>query len=73
MLELNSPAFLNQIISERSRSLSQGMEHAIVFLNLFLPDTYMVNDCVSITKIMMMGVKLMTGRFKKNTHIKSKG
>ena len=33
----------------------------------------MINDCVSITKILMMGVKLMTGRYKKNTHIKSKG
>ena len=50
------------------------MEHASAFLNLFLPDTYITNDCVSITKILMMGVKLMTGRYKKkNTHIKSKG
>ena len=33
----------------------------------------MTNDCVSITKTLMMGVKLMTERYKKNTHIKSKG
>ena len=31
----------------------------------------MTNDCVSITKTLVMGVKLMTGRYKK-THIKSK-
>ena len=49
------------------------MEHASALLNLFLPDTYMTNDCVSITKTMVMGLKLMTGRYKKNTHIKSKG
>ena len=32
----------------------------------------MTNDCVSITKTLMMGVKLMT-EIQKNTHIKSKG
>ena len=32
----------------------------------------MTNDCVYITKILMMGVKLMTVGIK-NTHIKSKG
>ena len=31
----------------------------------------MTNDCVSITKTLMMGVKLMT-EVEKNTHIKSK-
>ena len=33
----------------------------------------MTNDCVSITKILVKGIKLMTDRRKKNTHIKSKG
>ena len=33
----------------------------------------MINDCVSITKTLMMGVKLMTERYEKNTHIKSRG
>ena len=32
----------------------------------------MTSDGVSIIKILMMGVKLMTERYKKNTHIKSK-
>ena len=32
----------------------------------------MINDCVSITKTLMMGVKLITQRYKKNTHIKNK-
>ena len=41
------------------------MEHASAFLNLFLPDTYMTNDCVSITQTLVMGVKLMTSRYKK--------
>ena len=49
------------------------MEHASAFLNLFLPDTYMTNDCVSITKTLVMGVKLMADRYKENNHIKSKG
>ena len=33
----------------------------------------MTNDCVSITKTLMMEVKVMTERYKKNTRIKSKG
>ena len=33
----------------------------------------MTNDCVSITEILVMAVKLMTDRYKKNNHIKSKG
>ena len=33
----------------------------------------MTNDCVSITKTLVMGVKLMTDRYKENNHIKSKG
>ena len=33
----------------------------------------MTNYCVSITKTLMMGVKLMTERHKKNTRIRSKG
>ena len=32
----------------------------------------MTNDCVSVTKIVVKGVKLVTDRYKKNTHIKSK-
>ena len=33
----------------------------------------MTNGCVSIDKTLVMGAKLMTGSYKKNTHIKSKG
>ena len=33
----------------------------------------MTNDCVSITKTLVKGVKLTTDRYKKNAHIKSKG
>ena len=44
---------------------TRRLKNFVIFLNLFLPDTYMINDCVSITKILMMGVKLMTGRYKK--------
>ena len=37
----------------------------------------MINDCVSITKTLMMGVKLITKRYKKyihtDIHIKGKG
>ena len=33
----------------------------------------MTNDCVSMTKTLVVGVKLMTDRYKENTHIKSKG
>ena len=33
----------------------------------------MTNDCVSVTKTLMIGVKLMADGYKKNTHIKSKG
>ena len=34
----------------------------------------MTSDCVSVIKALMMGLKLMTVRYKKkNTHIKSKG
>ena len=32
----------------------------------------MTNDCVSVTKTLVKGVKLMTGRYETNTHIKSK-
>ena len=32
----------------------------------------MTNDCVSITKTLVKGVKLMTDKYK-NTHIKSEG
>ena len=33
----------------------------------------MTSDCVSTTKTLMMGVKLMTKRYEKSTHIKDKG
>ena len=33
----------------------------------------MTNDCVFITKTQVNGLKLMTDRYKKNAHIKSKG
>ena len=56
---------LELITSEGSPSLPQGMEHVSAFLNLLLPDTYMTNDCVSITQTLVMGVKLMTGTYDK--------
>ena len=43
------------------------MEHASAFLNLFLPDTYMTNDCVSITKTLVMGEKINDRQVLKNT------
>ena len=33
----------------------------------------MTNDCVSVTKTLLMGVKSMKESYKKITHIKSKG
>ena len=53
----------NSITSERSLSLPQGTKHAISFPNLFYQiHINMTNDCVSITKTLMMGVKLMRER-----------
>ena len=50
--------------SEGSPSLPQGMEHGS-FLNLFYQiHISMTNDCVSITKTPVKGVKLMTDKYK---------
>ena len=50
----------------RSRSFPQGIEHVSSFLIFFYQiDISMTNDCVPITKTLMMGVKLMTERYKK--------
>ena len=40
-------------------------------LFLFHKASNMTNDCVFVTKTLMMGVKLITEKYK-NTHIKSK-
>ena len=40
---------------------------------LFCKAWKITNDCVSASKILTMGVKLMTERYKKNTYMKSKG
>ena len=63
-LQLNY--LLTQLIYARTKSPQKG-------LFLFHKAWNMTNDCVSVTKTLMMGVKLMTERYKKNTHIKSKG
>ena len=58
---------LTQLIYARTRSPQKG-------LFLFHNAWNMTNDCVSITKTLMMGVKLMSERhIQKNTRIKSKG
>ena len=57
---------LTQLIYARTKSPQKG-------LFLFHKAWNMTNDCVSVTKTLMMGVKLMTERYKKNAHIKSKG
>ena len=57
---------LTQLIYARTKSPQKG-------LFLFHKAWNMTNDCVSVTKTLMMGVKLMTERYKKNTHIKCKG
>ena len=57
---------LTQLINARTKS-----PHKVIFL--FHKACNMTNDCVSATKILMRGVKLMTERYKKNTYIKSKG
>ena len=57
---------LTQLISARTKSPQKG-------LFLFHKTQNMTNDCVSVTKTLMMRVKLMTERYKKNTHLKSKG
>ena len=57
---------LELVTSERSPSLPQGMEHASSFLIFFYHiHTSMTNDCVSFTKILMKGVKLMTDSHNK--------
>ena len=55
---------LTQLIYARTKSPQKGLFHKT---------WNMTNDCVSVTKTLMMGVKLMTERCKKNTHIKCKG
>ena len=57
---------LTQLIYARTKSPQKG-------LFLFHKAWNMTNYCVSVTKTLMMGVKLMTEKYKKNTHIKSKG
>ena len=44
-----------------------------VLFSICFCQIHMPNECVSITKTLIMGIKLMTERYKKNTHIKSKG
>ena len=61
-LQLNY--LLTQLIYTRTRSLQEG-------LFLFHKAWNLTNDCVSVTKTLTMGVKLMTERYKK--YIKSKG
>ena len=56
---------LTQLIYARTKSPQKGPF-------LFHKAWNMTNDCVSVTKILMMGVKLVT-EVQKNTHIKSKG
>ena len=56
---------LTQLIYARTKSPQKGPF-------LFHKAWNMTNDCVSVTKIQMMGVKLVT-EVQKNTHIKSKG
>ena len=56
---------LTQLIYAKTKSPQQG-------LSLFHKAWYMINDCVSFTKTLVMGVKLMT-EVQKNTCIKSKG
>ena len=58
--------FTNSIKCARTNLLQKG-------LFLFHKARNMTNDCVSVTKTLMMGVKLMAERYKKNTPIKSKG
>ena len=49
---------LTQLIYARTKSPQKG-------LFLFHKAWNMTNDCVSVTKTLMMGVKLMTERYKK--------
>ena len=55
---------LTQLIYPRTKSPQK-------VLSRFQKAWYMINDCVSVTKTLMVGVKLMTERYKK--YIKSKG
>ena len=61
-LQLNY--LLTQLIYARTKSPQKG-------LFFFHKAWNMTNDCVSVTKTLTMGVKLMTERYKK--YIKSKG
>ena len=56
---------LTQLIYTRTKSLQKG-------LFLFHKAWNMTNNCASVTKTLMIDVKLMTERYKKNTHEKSK-
>ena len=71
---------LTQLIYARTKSPQKGLllfrkawNMPVLFSICFYQiHINMTNDCVSITKTLMMGVKLMTERYKKNTYIKSK-
>ena len=78
-LQLNY--LLTQLIYARTKSPQKGLFlfrkawnmpvlFSICFYQIHIS---MTNDCVSITKTLVKGVKLMTDRHKKNTHIKSTG
>ena len=57
---------LTQLIYTRTKSPQKC-------LFLFHKTYNMTNDCVSVTKTLLMGVKSMKERYKKITHTKSKG
>ena len=71
---------LAQLIYARTKSLQKGLllfckawNMPVLFSICFYQiHINMTNDCVSITKTLMMGVKLMTNRYR-YTHIRSKG
>ena len=67
---------LTQLIYARSKSPQKGLflfckawNMPVLFSNCFYQiHIKMTNDCVSITKTLMMGVKLMAERYKKHSH-----
>ena len=79
----NLPRYLlSQLIYARTKSPHKGLLlfckawnmpvlFSICFCQIHISLT---NDCVSITKTLVKGLKLMTDRYKKNTHnMKSEG
>ena len=72
---------LTQLIYARTKSPQKGLllfrkawNMPVLFSICFYQiHINMTNDCASIPKTLMMGIKLMTERFKKNTHIISEG